>query len=57
MLLSTYSDNNDFIMSETNDSVGVMIILLLNAFAVRHTYGIIRHMQGLYMVYMYMCEA
>ena len=32
MLLSTYSDNNDFIMSETNDSVGAVIILLLNAF-------------------------
>ncbi len=27
-----YSDNNDFIMSETNGSVGVVIILLLNAF-------------------------
>ena len=32
MLLSTYSDNNDFIMSETNGSVGAVIILLLNAF-------------------------
>ena len=32
MLLSTYSDNNDTIMSEANSSVGAMIILLLNAF-------------------------
>ncbi len=32
MLLSTYSDDYDFIISETNDSVGAVIILLLNAF-------------------------
>ncbi len=33
MSLSTYSYSNDFIiMSETNGSVGVVIILLLNAF-------------------------
>ncbi len=29
VLLSTYSDNNDFIMSDTNDSVGAVI---MNAF-------------------------
>ena len=34
MLLSTYSDDNDFITSETNGtlSVGAVIKLLLNAF-------------------------
>ena len=32
MLLSTYSDDNDFITSETNGSVRAVIILLLNAF-------------------------
>ncbi len=32
MLLSTYSDDNDFIMSETNSSVGAVTIILLNAF-------------------------
>ncbi len=31
MLLSTYSDNNDF-LSETNGSIGAVIILHLNAF-------------------------
>ncbi len=30
MLLSTKCDDNDFIMSETNSSVGVVIMLLLN---------------------------
>ncbi len=31
-MLSTYSDYNDFIVSETNGNVGAVIIFLLNAF-------------------------
>ena len=49
MLLSTYSDNNDFITSEMNGSVGVVIILHLNAFEQSAILNaIICHMQDLY---------